>query len=250
MSYFIDISDDRNVILMDRLKEKNLPIYTLDEKSVKDIKPKDILIFSPAKKLSVNDLESFPNDITLYCGNIDGECKSIIDEKNIQHKNFMTDEIFAIKNAELTSEGILALILEKSQKSIYENNILFFGAGRITKTTALLFSKLGIRFSICNYRVPSYENAHIFTNNCFLADEYKDHAKEFDIIVNTIPHCHLSREDTMLFNNGTLYIETASVNGLDTNNYENLVFVHAPGLPKKYSKISASTLLQEFIERN
>ena len=247
MNFFIDDCDERNNFLITLLKNKKYCVFTL--KDIKNAEPGDYFIFSPAKKITQNDLINLPNNSIIFCGNISNEVRENLKNKEFIYKNYMEDEIFAIKNANLTAEAVLSIIISSSKKSIYKNNILIFGAGRISKALAILFNKLGLSFSICNYHKKNYENAYIFTDNCLFADEYKNCANSFDIVVNTIPYNHLTTEDCLLFNNGTIYIETASNMGI-VEDIKNFIIIKAPALPKKYSPESAAEIMKDFIIRS
>lgn len=247
MRYFVELSDTRNRKLFELLKNRGDMVFEFSG-DANDMRRGDALIFAPSKKIKIEEAQSFPENTFVFAGNISDEVSKILDGRNICHKNFMLSEIFAIKNAHLTAEGVLALILEKSPRSIYSNNILIFGAGRISKSCAILFGKLGMRYAICNYRIPNYENAFIFSNQCYLGEDYKRDIGKFDIIINTIPSPHLSAEDIKLFQKDAIYIETASFDGLDRNLAVDFQFVHAPSLPQKYACESAAALMQEFIE--
>ena len=245
MKFFIDLSDERNICLMNIIKHKNVEVYDLTEF---DTLNPIAVVFSPAKKLTTDDLILFPDKSIIFSGNIDDKTKELLKNKNFIYKNFMQDEIFSIKNANLTAEGVLALILTESKKSIFESNILIFGAGRISKACAILFNKLGVNFSICNYHDENYKNAYIFCNSCYLGKEYAKDASRFDIIINTIPSLHLSKLDANLFKSGTMYIETASQNGTLREN-SNLNFIPAPQLPKRFSCESAAKVMYDFINK-
>lgn len=247
MRYFIELLDTRNKKLFELLKNSGSPVFDLNMDFAK-IQSGDSLIFAPSKKIKPEEALLLPSNTFVFAGNLSPEVSTILDERKILVSNFMMSEIFAIKNAHLTAEGVLAIILEKSIRSIYSNNILIFGAGRISKSCAILFGKLGMKFAICNYHTANYENAFIFSDKCYLGEEYKKDIGNFDIIINTIPSLHLSSEDAELFQKDALYIETASFDGIDRNLASNFHFVHAPSLPQKYASESAAKLMQEFIE--
>ena len=163
MTYFIDNSDLRNLIVAKKLEQKNNKVLMLED--VKNVSAGDTVIFAPNKKFSAEYLYSLPNSITLICGALPSEQIEILQHKNITYTNLMKDEIFTIKNANLTAEGVLSVILENSPRSLYKNNVLILGGGRIALALAVIFNKLGVNFAITSYnkeKFPRYRKNKYF----------------------------------------------------------------------------------------
>lgn len=74
----------------------------------------------------------------------------------------MNDEIFTTKNANITAEGVLALILEHSPKSIFENNVLIIGAGRIAKAMAIILGRLGVNYAVVRFNKDKFPECFHF----------------------------------------------------------------------------------------
>lgn len=246
MIYHVDVTDGRTGILKRLLEERGFKTEIYAPQAAQ-VKPSDTVVFSPAKKLSMEEASALPENVTVVCGGISGEVEKIIASKNITHRNIMLSEEFAIKNACLTAEGVLALILEKSKKSIYENNILILGNGRIATALAVLLGKIGARFALVAYDKAKVPKHYIYTEHVFHGKEFLGHIYKYDVLVNTIPAKIFSDEEVELIPKGAVLIETASVLCLDKNLAENFEFVDAPGLPQKYSALSAAKLMMEYI---
>ena len=124
MTYFLDLSDERNVYVKQLLEKNNekTEIFSFDNVSL--INKGDSIIFSPAKKFSNDEVNKLPNNITIFAGNSLNQYLDVLKEKQITFVNIMEDEIFTIKNANLTCEGVLALMIEKSKKSNMISSIL------------------------------------------------------------------------------------------------------------------------------
>ena len=241
MTFFIDVSDKRTKYLKQELtakgfktEELTFPIQTSKG---------DILIYAPNKKWKEEEIKLLPENIYLFCGNIAPEYQSVLKEKNITFVNLLLDEHFAVENAKLTAEGVLALMIEGTEKSIFENNVLILGAGRIAKSCAMLFTKLGIKFSIATFNKTEYENCFYYTNSNFYEYAFVDKISTFDIIINTRPMLFIDENIIKKIAPNTLFIETASIDCLDKEKVKNFTFLPAPGLPQKYSCISASKLM-------
>lgn len=246
MRFFIDVSDDRNLIVKKLLSENKF-ITKIYDKNFNDYKDGDVLIFSPAKKFMEEEVGLLPENVVLFAGSSVKNYVELLKNKNIRYVDIMNDEIFTIKNANLTAEGVLGIIIARSEKSMFENNVLLLGSGRISKACAILFSKLGIKYAIASYSFLDYQRSYSFSDKCFYKEEYFDHLNEFDIVVNTRPFKFI--DDILLnkFSKGTLFIETASVECLNKDMVKNFDYYLAPALPTKYTPETAGKFLYERI---
>lgn len=247
MTYFIDNSDKRNLVLTNLLNQNSFITSEYNLINKNNIKTNDALIFAPNKKMEVEEALTLPNDIKLFLGNVSGEVQDILKKKNIVYTNILKDEIFALKNAQLTAEGILAIILAQSEKSIFENNVLILGAGRVGKATASLFQKVGINCSLVSYNQEKFAENYLFAQKNFFQESFKNEINNFDIIINTIPAKILKQEIIEKIDKNTIFIEIASINTLTLDEAQNFVYILAPALPQKYSCQTAGKLMFESI---
>lgn len=247
MTYFIDTSDARNQILKTMLEEKKLFTEVFSFNSLGSISVGDALIFSPAKKWTDEEINLIPKKISLYCGKLSENHQEKLKNKDVVYHNLMNDEIFTIKNANLTAEGVLALILENSPKSIFENNVLILGAGRIAKALSIYLGRLGVHHAMVRFNKEKFPECFTFTNTCYFGDDYQTHLHEYDVIVNTIPQVLFDEQNFGKIARDTIYIETASTNSIDPALATHFKFVPAPALPQRYSKQTAAKYLLENI---
>lgn len=241
MNFFIDYNDNRTKYLKTFLKD--FKTYEIAKENFCFAKNNDVFVYAPNKKWSKEELQKLPNNIKLFCGKIDSILLNILKEKEINYTNFLEDEMFAIENAKLTAEGLLSLIIEKTQSSIFKNNFLIFGAGRIAKALAVLFIKLNIKFSIATFSKKSYYDCFFLTPKNYFEYEFFKDIKNFSVIINTRPERFFNQTDTQKFNQGCLFFETASIDCIDEKWVTNFEYIKAPALPQKYSYQSASKLM-------
>ena len=247
MTYFIDTNDARNQILMSLLEERNQIAEKFTFDSLNKISLGDALIFSPAKKWTDEEINLLPKKISLYCGKISEKHQEILKNKEIAYHNLMNDEIFTTKNANITAEGVLALILEHSPKSIFENNVLILGAGRIAKALAIILGRLGVNFAVVRFNKEKFPECFSFSKACYLGEEFFNHLHEYDVIVNTIPKTIFDEQNFGKIARNTIYIETASINSIDPALATHFEFVPAPALPQRYARETAAKYLLENI---
>lgn len=250
LKLFIDTADNRLKIILSKLKKQNFEVYEVNEATITLATAGDAFIYSPVKKFTNTELLNFANGVTIFAGTPLENLTQICKEKGINFVNYLSYETFSIKNANLTSEGILAKILELSPKSIYENKILILGYGRCGKALATILNKLNVNFAICDYDKSNYENAFFITNQVYFKNAFFRHLNKFDVIVNTIPHQIISDKNALKINKDAIYLEIASMQSLSNNSASILNYHKLPALPSKYSPLTASNLLLEVIGSN
>lgn len=245
MKFVIDTSDKRLDFVKQKLLKKGFCVTNFCENQ--KFEEKSFFVFSPAKKWTENEIFLLPKNITLFCGKVENCFLKVLKEKNIKHINFLDDEQFAIKNANLTAEGVLALILTHSPKSIKENNVLLLGFGRISKACSILFLKLGIKFSIATFDKNKFDESFFVCNKNFFGFDFVKNLKNFDVIVNTRPEKFLKKNVLKSIHKNTLFLETASTNCFDENQTPNFFYLKAPALPQKFCFESAAKIVLDKI---
>lgn len=248
MKYYIDLSDKRNRYLKLFLEKKNKICEDLSNISAQNSYTKDdCFVFSPAKKFSDDEISALPNNIFLICGAISQGHQNILKQKNISYYNLMSDEEYVIKNAMLTAEGVLSLLIEKSEKSIYDNRILILGNGRVAKSCANLFSKLNLNYALVCFEKEKLPECFLFSKNVFSSQNFLDRTKCFDVVINSVPAKVFDDDQLDKIAPDTLFIETASTPCLNKEKVKNFTYLPAPGLPQKYSASSAGKLMMKNI---
>lgn len=248
MKYFVELSDERNGLVKKILDRKRFDTeeFVFGNKTVSN---GDALIFSPAKKWDEKLINELPDEVFVFSGNISESFSETLRQKKITHKNYMTDETFVVKNANLTAEGLLSLIIESTKKSIFESSILVFGGGRVAKAIAALLNKLSVKTALCEYNPIKCGGLYFFTNDVIVGEEFVPRLNEFDVIVNSIPAAILSEEICAKIPLTAAVIEAASVSCLKCQNAK-FKYILAPSLPQKYCAESAAKLMTEFILKN
>ena len=247
MTFFIETLDSRNVIVEKLLNAKGIPTKPIED--CKSAKNKDFLIFAPNKKFDNTFLNDLSENLTLISGNLPESQLKILNAKQIRHINVMEDEIFAIKNSILTAEGVLANVLEKTQKSIFEQKFLILGTGRCGKAIAKVFSDLNLDFSLSSFDEKNFALAHIFSSSNYFKEEVFEVLKNFDVIINTVPAKIISEEYVKTIKDGALYLEIASTQSINTAQNLQFDYVLCPALPTKYASDTAGKYLFESIIR-
>jgi len=238
MFYHIELSDKRNEYLNDLLKGRECA--------------RTSYVFSPARKLSPENIAELQDNSIVYGGMQNKEIIDLCTKKQITYYNFLADSEFAVKNARLTAEALLPDLISCHDKSIYEYRILLLGAGRVAQATARLLTKLGLQFIVCTFDKKEHMFALLYCDNVIHGNELSDNIKDFDTIINTIPAPVLTNIADHI-EKGTVIIEVASAHCLgDITKRRQLcpldiTYIPAPALPSKYSAYSAAELMFDFI---
>ncbi|MDR0850007.1 MAG: hypothetical protein LBN07_00805 [Christensenellaceae bacterium] len=239
MKYFIDLADARNRALHKLLFAQGFDAGPLEFDEA------GIYIFSPAKRFEIDEVKKLPHGSMVFAGNIKEDIKKVFEEKALKYVNFLDYEDFAVKNAVLTAEGTLPVLIEQTDKSVFEQKVLILGLGRIGKALAILFGKLGIDYS-CMVTEKELDSASIYAKDYFTKKELLKNISKFDAIINTIPIKVFEDEDLKHISNKTMFIELASAKCFDDTKAE-FKFVWALALPTKYMPMSAAGLMKEVI---
>ncbi len=247
MNIFLDLSDKRNLIVKNKLKEKDYCCFDFGENSV--LKEKDVLVLSPAFKMSKEFAGKLINKIFLVCGKVEDEVKQIFEEKDIKYFNLMEDETFVLKNATLTAEGFLADIILNTQKSIFNQKFLILGGGRVCKAVALMFYKLGVSFDVTTRKEEKLLPFQLLADNIVDWNQYRLELKNYDCVVNTIPAELFTKQDESLFKDGAVLFELASKKCLNKEAEGGVKYVLCPALPSKYTPESAGILIFEYLQK-
>lgn len=249
MTYYIENIDKRNSFVYKNLIHKKIKAIPFKElEFLKNCKKNDFVIFAPNKKFTDLELSLLPKNINIVCGNLTEIAKKVFETNNIKHFNLMQNEVFSYKNSNLTAEGILAKILQYSEKSIYDNKILILGMGRVGKATALLFNKMNLNFCTVSHDEKNYTLSHIFNGKHFFKDEFIKFLPDFDIIINTIPDKIIDEKNYGLIKENCLFLEIASKESLVANRIKNFTYLLCPALPTKFSCETAGKFMFEAIE--
>ncbi|MBE5756851.1 MAG: hypothetical protein E7342_03525 [Clostridiales bacterium] len=246
--YFIDLSDKRNQLIKEYLLKKGEKVFAYQKENI-HAKENSVFIFPPSKKFLLEEIHSLPNNIIIFSGNINNEIKSLFDKKGITYFNFLEDEEFTYKNALLTAEGTLSIILSKSNKSIFEKEILILGFGRIGKALSFLLSKLNVNFSIATFNQKEYDESIIYTKNRFFEKSFDNFLNKYDVIINTIPKEFFTTDEVNKIDKNALFIELASISSINESIEKQFIYEHASGLPQKTTLITATNIMIEQLEK-
>lgn len=187
---------------------------------------------------------------TVFTGNVCTELERVCSENGLTIVNYLEREEFAVRNAVLTAEGVLPIIINELPFAVFGAEILITGFGRIAGILAGYLVKMGARVTVACRRPESRAWAQI--QGCRAVDiagknELLTKISSSSVIINTVPADIFGDEEITAMRNGTLYIELASSDGINGIVPENVKVITARGIPGKVSPVTAGEIIADTI---
>ncbi len=178
-----------------------------------------------------------------------GECpklREICNEHSLRLVNYFACESLTLRNAALTAEAALALLVESSPTALLGADILITGYGRISRELAFRLRACGSSPVIAARRRESRTEAELHGFRSVAVEEIPEILGKFPFIVNTVPAPLFSGQDFAAMREDSVFLELASVR---EQHPENIRYIYAMGLPGKYSPKTAGKFIAEEILR-
>ncbi len=187
---------------------------------------------------------------TLLAGKVEGRLAELIDERGIRFADYFTREELTVRNAAITAEGAVELLMREMPVTLLGSRVLVVGFGRIGKLLALRLHLLGARVTVSARK--SADMAWIECLGLESADTRRLRGRlgGFDAVVNTVPAPVLDARALLEFKRDCLCLELASKPGgvdADAAGELGIRIIAAPGLPGKAAPESAAAAIKEAI---
>ena len=175
---------------------------------------KNTHIFAPNILLGAKDLEGFNGGEIVIGGRADNEAIALFNSLDIKYFNMLEDEIFQARNARLTAEGTLDIILSHSFVSLDRMKVLVIGFGRTGAAAVKLLRDVGVN-TLTVATNSSLRPAMAFADNVIKSSNF-DFAP-YDIVINTAPQQIIDDKEILTFSSSAIYIDLASKPALSLN---------------------------------
>ena len=157
-------------------------------------------------------------------------------------------EAFLLRNAQLTAEGAIGLILREYEGAVYGTDILVTGYGRIGKALSRCLNALGAKVTVAARR---FDDRVSIANNGMTAADYPDlDYASYRVIINTVPAMVLDQDAVERMREDVFIIDLASVpGGVDFHaaRERELTCIHALALPGKTAPLTAGIIIKDTI---
>ena len=262
------LQKDRNTVILNGMEKNNEIMVNQSvylENDIKSAIEKSDIIIAPTpfskngedlftvfsdKKIRINDLYGNYSDKIFFGGNISQE---VFDNLSVSYKkvyDLMKVESLTILNTIATAEGAIDTIIQNTDTIIHGSNILILGFGRVAKTLAYKLKALDSNITCAARKEADLAWMKTYGYNVLNINFVKNELKQFDVIVNTVPHVILGEEELKNVKNNVLLVDLASKpGGIDFKVADmlNIKYVWALALPGKIAALSSAEFIKEYI---
>lgn len=184
-----------------------------------------------------------------FAGAINQQWSDYFNLKNIPHIDLMKDEGVALRNAHVTAEATLAIIIEQGDYAISDEKYLITGYGRCAQALARKLAALGAKVTIL---ARSSEARRAAVQEGYNAVPFSYGPKEAygtRCLINTVPAPVVGKEIVEELRSDSLIIDIASISGCDQNAIQRkgIRYLHELGLPGRYLTKTSGKILADCV---
>lgn len=204
------------------------------------------------------DIFSHADQNTLIvAGKVSEKLLSAARARGIRLVDYFEREELSVLNSIPTAEGALQIAMENTAITLFGSSCLVVGYGRIGKILSADLKHLGAKVTVSARKCSDF--AWIEANGLrhIPTSQLANHAGEFDIIFNTVPHLVLNEQVLRQMKPDTLIVDLASVPGgvdFDAAAKLGIRAVQALSLPGKVAPRTAAkivlTTIRNLVEEN
>ena len=202
------------------------------------------------KSLSVRELMHAMNAKILIAGGIAPEVYELANDEYIEIIDIMKREELAVLNTIATAEGTIQVAIENTNKILHGSKVLILGFGRIGKVLARKLSGLSVQVTCAARKDEDLAWIEAYGHKSTNINNIGENLKQYDIIINTVPHMVLTEERLQYVKKDALLIDLASnPGGIDKKIVKdlNLKFVWALSLTGKVAPTTSAEFIKETI---
>ena len=205
-------------------------------------------IFAPNILLTAKNIDDVKEGEVVIGGKADGEALALFNSLDVRYFNMLEDEIFQARNARLTAEGTLDIILSHSFSSLDRLKALVIGFGRTGSAVVRLLNDVGVGH-LTVATTASLRPARAFADNVIPSKGFD--FSPYDIVINTAQQQIIDDKEVLTFSPNAIYIDLASKPALSLN-FAKYLGIDAdiyPALPAKTAPISAGEAIADYVRR-
>ncbi len=178
----------------------------------------------------------------IFSGGTSTKLETLCENHGLQLVNYMAAEELTLKNALLTAEGAVSLLISGYDGALFDSTAVITGYGRIARYLARLLQAFRCRVTIAA-RSPLQREAALLDGLCTLPVTLAGLAAAgADLVINTVPACILTEECFSRMRYGAVYMELATRSETPEKGWaeaRGVKYIAAGGLPGKFSPRTA-----------
>lgn len=221
-----------------------LPV-TRDQKNVNAVFAK--------KSISLQTvLQNIRHETPVFCGMPPLFLTRMLSAHKCPVSDYFNNEELTLRNAMLTAEGILSILLEALPITVFGLSCAVVGYGRVAKYTARYLHALGAQVTV----FARSDEARALAQTDFLKTEplhcLTEKIAQFDCVINTVPHPVITADAISRSADRCVFIEVASAPyGIDAQSATECgrLLIKAVSLPGKTAPKTAGEIIAETIHK-
>lgn len=254
ISGFEKLTTSTNAVYKNDLSEvdfKSLDAILLPVSGTNDEGKVELAPFSDNQLFLTQKLvKKTPDYCTIYTGISSTYLDQLSDRTNRKLVRLFKRDDMAILNSIPTAEGTLEIAMKETETMIHGSRVLVLGFGRVGLTIARLFSVVGAHVSVGTRNSADLARCSEMQLSSVKLEKLHDEIRNYDIIINTIPHQVIDSHILSVVEDSTLIIDLASATGgvdFETAKKKGIKAIHALGLPGKVAPVSAGKIIADVL---
>lgn len=202
------------------------------------------------KEITIREMMHVINAKVLIAGGISPEVYEMANDEYIEIIDIMKREELAVLNTIATAEGTIQIAIENTNKILHGSEVLILGFGRIGKVLARKLAGLSVKVTCAARKDEDLAWIQAYGHKATNINNLGENLKQYDIIINTVPHMIMTEERLKLVKRDCLLMDLASnPGGIDKKAIkdQNLKFVWALSLPGKVAPTTSAEFIKETI---
>lgn len=202
------------------------------------------------KEITIREMMHVINAKVLIAGGIIPEVYDMANDEYIEIIDIMKREELAVLNTIATAEGTIQIAIENTNKILHGSEVLILGFGRIGKVLARKLAGLSAKVTCAARKDEDLAWIQAYGHKATNINSIGENLKQFDLIINTVPHMILTQVRLENVKKECLLIDLASnPGGIDKKaaKNKNLKFIWALSLPGKVAPITSAEFIKDTI---
>lgn len=210
----------------------------------------DVMCTFSDKRIKITDLYGKYNEKIIFGGNISEDIFTNLDSHYKVVYDLMKFETLTILNTISTAEGAIDCIIQNTETIIQGSHILILGFGRVAKTLAYKLKALDAVVTCAARKEVDLAWIKTYGYNSLNINYLNDKFKNFNVIVNTVPHKIVGEDELIQMKEDVLLVDLASKpGGFDFEAVDRLKirYVWALALPGKVAPLTSAQIIKNCI---
>ncbi len=186
----------------------------------------------------------------VFSGGASTKLEALCAARGLRLVNYMEIEELTLKNALLTAEGAVSLLISEYSGALFDSTAVITGYGRIARYLARLLQAFRCRVTIAA-RNPLQREAAMLDGFCTLPSELCGlAAASADLVINTVPAALFTEEIFGRMRKGSVYMELATRAEVPEKQWAEsfgITYIAAGGLPGRFSPKTAGEAIAQAV---